>query len=270
MSWFRFLRRSRWDDERARELEAHLAIEIDENLARGMSARDARDAARRKLGNTTQIREEIYRMNTIGVLDTIWQDLRYGARLLRLNRSFTLVAVLSLALGVGANTALFQLLDALRIRTLPVAHPEQLVEIRIQKPKGREGGFTGRRPALTNPLWERIRDRQGAFSSVFAWDSPAFELSAGGESRTAEGLWVSGDFFQALDVRPLFGRVTRVGRRSARLRGAPGGHQLRLLAARIWRRPVGARPVADPRRPQLRHRRRDAARFLWRRSRPRL
>src|SRR6185369_6589933 len=112
MSWSRFFRRDRWDVERARELEAHLAIETDENVARGMSRDEARDAARRKLGSVTQIREEIYRMNTIGLLDTIWQDLRYGLRLLRLNPGFAAVAILSLALGVGANTAIFQLLNA--------------------------------------------------------------------------------------------------------------------------------------------------------------
>ena len=131
MSLKRFFNRSRWDDERARELEAHLAIEIDENIARGMSPGEARDAARRKLGNLTLVREEIYRMNTLAVLDTIWQDLRYGARLLRLNPAFAIVAILSLALGVGANTAIFQLLDAVRLRTLPVPNPEQLAEIRI-------------------------------------------------------------------------------------------------------------------------------------------
>ena len=144
MSWIRFLRRSRWDDERARELEAHLAIETDENLARGMSPRDARDAARRKLGNVTQIREEIYRMNTVGILDTIWQDLRYGVRLLRLNPGFAAVAILSLALGVGANTAIFQLLDAVRLRALPVSHPEQLVEIRIARGGGGRSGSVQR------------------------------------------------------------------------------------------------------------------------------
>ena len=126
MSWTRFFRRDEWDDERARELEAHLAIETDENVARGMSRAEARDAARRKLGNVTQIREEIYRMNTIGLLDTIWQDFRYGLRLLRLNPGFAAVAILSLALGVGANTAIFQLLNAVRLRALPVSHPEQL------------------------------------------------------------------------------------------------------------------------------------------------
>ena len=120
MSIKRFFHRSQWDDERARELEAHLAIETDDNIARGMSPRDARDAARRKLGNTALVREEIYHMNTIGFLDAAWRDLRYGARLLRLNPGFALVAILSLALGVGANTAIFQLLDAVRLRTLPV------------------------------------------------------------------------------------------------------------------------------------------------------
>src|SRR5262249_24089732 len=110
MSLTRFFRRARWDDERARELDAPLAIGVDENIARGMSPEAARAAARRKLGNTTQVREEIYQMNTIGFLDSAWRDVRHGARLLRLNPGFAAVAILSLALGVGANTAIFQLL----------------------------------------------------------------------------------------------------------------------------------------------------------------
>src|SRR5262245_3874900 len=142
-------------------------------------------------------------------IDGIWQDFRYGARLLHRNPGFACVAILSLALGAGANTAIFQLLDALRIRTLPVPHPEQLVEIRI--PDGDydnpSGGFQGRRPFLTNPLWERLRDRQEVFSGVFAWSSPEFDLSSGGESRPANGLWVSGNFFDTLGVKPVLGRV---------------------------------------------------------------
>src|SRR2546428_7980652 len=132
----RFFFRSRWDDERARELEAHLGIERDDNLARGMTAEDARLAAQRKLGNRTLVREEIYQMNPISFLDNAWRDLRYGARLLRLNPSFAIVAILSLALGVGANTAIFQLLDAVRLRTLPVKDPQQLVEARIADAPG--------------------------------------------------------------------------------------------------------------------------------------
>jgi predicted permease len=142
-------------------------------------------------------------------IDGIWKDFRYGARLLHRNPGFACVAILSLALGTGANTAIFQLLDALRIRTLPVPHPEQLVEIRI--PDGDydnpSGGFQGRRPFLTNSLWERLRDRQEVFAGVFAWSSPEFDLSTGGESRAASGLWVSGDFFDTLGVKPVLGRV---------------------------------------------------------------
>jgi predicted permease len=142
-------------------------------------------------------------------IEGIWQDFRYGARLLHRNPGFACVAILSLALGTGANTAIFQLLDALRIRTQPVPHPEQLVEIRI--PDGDydnpSGGFLGQRPFLTNALWERLRDRQEVFSGVFAWSSPEFDLSSGGESRPANGLWVSGEFFNTLGVKAVVGRV---------------------------------------------------------------
>ena len=132
MPWLRFFRRRYWDEERSRELEAYLEIETDENITRGMPPDQARSAARRKLGNPTLVREEIYRMNSISLLETLWQDVRYAARLLRLNLGFTTVAVASLALGIGANTAIFQLLDAVRLRTLPVRNPRELAEVRIQ------------------------------------------------------------------------------------------------------------------------------------------
>ena len=200
--------RGRWDDERARELEAHLAIETDDNVARGMTPDAARLAAERKLGNRTLVREDIYQMNTISIVDSAWRDLKYGVRLLRLNPSFAVVAILSLALGVGANTAIFQLLDAVRLRTLPVNDPQQLVEVRIgDTPNGRTGAFNGRRPMLTNALWEKVRDQQEAFSSALAWGTVAFNLTTGGEARYAQGLWVSGDFFKTLDVPALAGRV---------------------------------------------------------------
>src|SRR5947207_12210240 len=162
----RFFRRNRWDDERARELESYIAIETDENIGRGMTPGDARLAAIRKLGNRTLVREEIYQMNTVTLADNLWRDLRYGARLLRLNPGFAAVAILSLALGVGANTAIFQLLDAVRLRTLPVKDPWQLAEVRIGERKNATGSFTGRYPQLTNPLWEQIRARAEGFASL--------------------------------------------------------------------------------------------------------
>ena len=234
----RFFRRGRWDDERARELEAHLAIETDENIARGMSPRDAHDAARRKLGNTTMVREEIYQMNTMMLIDSAWRDLKFGARLLRLNPAFAIVAILSLALGVGANTAIFQLLDAVRIRTLPVRNASELAEVRIADPvDGRTGQFTGRRPSLTNPLWEQVRDRQQVFSDAFAWSSPTFDLTTGGEARYAQGLWVSGDFFKGLGVPALIGRVLTSAddRRGC---GAPSA----VLGYGFWQREYAGSP----------------------------
>jgi predicted permease len=204
----RFVRRRRWDEERARELQAYLDHEVDDNIARGMTPIEARRAAHVKLGNVTRIREDIYEMNTIGILESVWQDFRYGARLLRRNPTFAIVAVVTLALGTGANTAIFQLVDAVRLRTLPVANPHELVEIQVDSgDRGRTGSFTGRRPMLTNPLWELIRDRQQTFSSVMAWGYTGFDLADGGEIRPAEGIWVSGSFFGGLGVRPAHGRL---------------------------------------------------------------
>src|SRR4051812_34964416 len=183
----RFFRRARWDEERARELESYLVEEIADNLARGMSPGQARTVAHRKLGNVTRIREEIYTMNSLGFFETLWQDLRYGARLLRRNPTFAAVAILTLALGTGANTAIFQLVDAVRLRALPVDHPERLAEVRIVKaPNGRTGSFMGRWPMLTYPLYLEIAQRQQVFSDVMAWGATSFDLAQGGEEQPAQ------------------------------------------------------------------------------------
>ena len=147
-------------------------------------------------------------MNSLQFLEASWQDLRHGARLLRLNPAFTLVAILSLALGIGANTAIFQLLDAVRLRSLPVSNPQELAEIRFKDFTGMCCESNGRTSRLTSPLWERIRGHQQAFSALGAWSTDNFNLSTAGEARiTGNGLWVSGEFFQTLGVRPLIGRV---------------------------------------------------------------
>jgi predicted permease len=236
----KFFRRAPWDDERTRELEAHLAIETDDNIARGMTPDAARAAALRKIGNTTMVREEIYQMNTITFLDSAWRDLKHGARLLRLNKGFAAVAILSLTLGVGANAAIFQLLDAIRIRTLPVADPQDLVEIRINDAKGgRTGQFSGRRPQLTYPLFERIRDRQQAFTGLAAWGTGTFNMSATGEARYATGFWANGQFFDALGVKPFIGR-TFTSADDQRGCASPAA----VISYGFWQREFGGDPAA--------------------------
>ncbi|HEY8411788.1 MAG TPA: hypothetical protein VIK76_10310, partial [Pyrinomonadaceae bacterium] len=115
------------------------------------------------------------------------QDLQFGWRMLKKNPGFTAVAVLSLALGIGANTAIFQLVNAVRLKTLPVAHPEQLVNIRLTDMEAARGFKPSSYPAVTNPIWEQIRDRNEAFSGLLAWGRSDLNLAQGGEVRNAKG-----------------------------------------------------------------------------------
>ena len=137
----------------------------------------------------------------------IWQDLHFGARQLRRNPGFASVAVLSLALGIGANTAIFQLVDAVRLRTLPVRAPQELVSVAFQQGAMRNGWGSSRSAELTYPLWDEIRKRQQTFSGTIAWSAARFNLASGGVARYAEGLYVSGGFFQVLGVPPVLGRT---------------------------------------------------------------
>ena len=239
MGLSRFLRRRYWDDERTREIQAHLAHEIDDNVARGMRPEDARAAAYRKFGNPAFFREEIYQMNSLGALESMWQDVRFGARLLRRNPTFTIVAILTLALGTGANTAIFELVNAVRLRTLPVHDPQQLVEVRIDThDKGRTGRFMSNRPLMTEPLFRRISEAQ-VFSSTLAYASVNLDLAAGGESHPVDGIWVDGNFFSTLGVTARIGRVLTAADDRPGC-GAPGA----VLSDAFWRRHFGAAPSA--------------------------
>ncbi|HEY4303813.1 MAG TPA: ABC transporter permease [Gemmatimonadaceae bacterium] len=200
MSWLDRLRNQSRDDELShdidRELAFHLAEREDELIAQGMDPEQARHEARRRFGNVGRKKEETRERNLFGWLDTLVADLRYAVRSLRLAPAFAFVAILSLGLGIGANTAIFSILNALMLKTLPVDRPEELVMI------DRDGGN-----ALTNPLWEAIRDRQDVLASAFAFGGSQMSLTNGGEARYVITNWVSGDFFSTLGIRPTMGRV---------------------------------------------------------------
>src|SRR6185369_7806387 len=140
-------------------------------------------------------------------MGTLWQDLRYGFRILKNNPIFTIVAIISLGLGIGANTAIFQLLDAVRLRSLPVKNPQELAEVKIVNTNSRSGSFSSSHPSLTNPQWEQIRDHQESFSGIFAWAEGNFNLAPTGQVDYVRALWVSGDFFNTLGVSPVAGRL---------------------------------------------------------------
>jgi putative ABC transport system permease protein len=140
-------------------------------------------------------------------MQMLWQDLRYAVRMLVKSPAFAVVAILTLALGIGANAAIFQLIDAVRLRTLPVRDPYTLAIVHLNTNHWGSGNFTGPYSQFTFPLWQQVQKRQGAFSSIAAWGGNPLNLAKGGEVDNAQAIWVSGQFFRVLGVQPFLGRL---------------------------------------------------------------
>src|SRR5262245_579638 len=140
-------------------------------------------------------------------MSTLWQDLFYAGRRLGRSAGFTLTAVLTLALGIGANTAIFQLVEAVQLRAVPVRDPGSLVEVRIPDMEGAARGSFGWHAGLTSAIWEELRRRQDAVAGVFAWGYGGLRLESSGEPRVASAILASGGFFDTLGVRAALGRV---------------------------------------------------------------
>jgi putative ABC transport system permease protein len=206
MAWFHRLinvvRPDRVSGDLEREMSTHLAERADDLVAGGMSERDAAEAARRRFGNRTIHKERAHDADGFVWLESLLADFRYAVRALRMSPGFTLVAVLSLALGIGANTAIFSLTNAVTLKSLPVSHPETLMLINM--------GGKGEEP-MTNPLWEQVRNLHDPFSGSLAYSGTEFNLSNGGVVRRAIGSLVSGSYFGVLGVRPLAGRLLGPG-----------------------------------------------------------
>jgi putative ABC transport system permease protein len=170
-------------------------------------------------------------------MTNLLRDLRHAFRLLRLSPGFTIVAVLTLALGIGANTAIFQLIDSIRLRTIPVKNPEQLGTIRIADRHWGSGQFSSRYSQLTFPMWEQILKRQEGFAELAVWSSQRFNLATGGEVRYAKGIRVGGDFFHVLGIDPVLGRL--LGREDDQPGCPLGGANLSYA---FWQRNFGGDP----------------------------
>ena len=210
MAWYNrlanLLRSGSLSREIDREMEFHIAERADELVRRGMSREAAVREARRRFGNRTIQKERTRDTDVIVWLESLAADVRYALRALRASPGFALVTILSLALGIGANTAIFSLTNTVVLESLPVEDPEQLLDITTGDENSRQGESHGdlSNPTFTNPIWEQIRDGVGkdVFSGVFAYGDTRFDLSNGGLVRYANGSWVSGDYFATLGVHP--------------------------------------------------------------------
>ena len=227
MTWFRrilgLLFRSQRSAEIEREVAFHLAERTDELMATGMTRNEAMREARLRFGNPTLQQKRTSFTDFLVWCESVFADLRYAARSLRRSPGFTIVAILSLGLGIGANTAIFSLYNALVLRTLPVQDPQELVQVT----------FGDGRTNFTNPLWEELRDQQDALSGVFAFGDQRFNLADGGQVRNVRGYWVSGDFFRTLGVAPVAGRMLAVG---DDYRGCPA---VAVVSYGFWQREFG-------------------------------
>ena len=231
MSWRRFFRRSSWDRDRAEELRSYLDIETDENIARGMSPDAARRAANLKLGNTVRIREEIYRMNSISPLETFGRDLRMAIRGMRRRPGFTLAVVLTLALGIGANTAIFGVVDGVLIKPLSYPNAGELVSIKHVAP-----GLSVSELRMSATQYFTYRDEGRVFQHIGLYGDGGRTITGVGEPEQARALFVTYDVLQALGVKPQLGRLFTEA--DSTVRGRPYAPVI-LLTHAYWQRRFG-------------------------------
>ena len=216
--------RRRLDEEFQQEIDSHMEMLIEDNLRRGLSPEEARRRARVQLGGITQLREIHREMWGLPWLETLLQDLRYGLRQLRRNPGFTAVAILTLALGIGANTAIFSVVDAVLLKPLPYKDPAQLVWPTLQNPKSDLHSF-----AVPHPTYFAWRDQNNVFSGIAATHfTGEFTLTGAGIPERIPGISVSPNFFSVLGVELLRGRSFTPEE------DRPGGPRVAILSYGIW------------------------------------
>jgi putative ABC transport system permease protein len=222
-------RRAQVERELDEELQYHLERQIEEYLAKGMTPEEARYAALRAMGGVERRKEECRDMRRVRLIEDLIQDLRYGLRTLRKSPGFTAVAALSLTLGIGANTAIFSLVDAVLLKLLPVKNPEQLVALEAFNQRGERRNFS-------YPMFDQLRDLPQVFTGVFAAADGTSRMEmadpeSAGQTEQAEVQLVSGEYFRVLGVNAVIGRTL-----TAEDNRTPGAHPVAVLSYGFWQR----------------------------------
>jgi ABC-type antimicrobial peptide transport system permease subunit len=226
------IRKSEMERELDEELRYHIEQQTEQNIRLGMNPEEARRAARKAFGGVEQAKERSRDARRARWLEDIWHDLRYGARMLMKEPGFALIAVLTLALGIGANTAVFSLVDAFMLRVLPVKDPERLVFVKAVSPQGRARG------SFPYGAFEQFRDLSHSFSGIFAYDATRFSATVKGQPEMLWGDFVSGSYFDVLGVSALYGRAFTA------LDDRLGKEAVAVISHGYWERRFGSDPAA--------------------------
>jgi macrolide transport system ATP-binding/permease protein len=228
--WDRFFRRLQREEELDEEVQAHLQMAAQERMERGETAEQARTSAVREFGNVGVIKEMTRDTWGFRWLETSLQDVRYGARQLRRNPGFTAVAVLTLALGIGANTAIFSIVDSTFIRPLPVSNPDELVTLGTRSPQGPG-------ESISYPDYESLRQQASSFSGIAVWSRQSRFVNSMDESSQVLVDEVSPDYFSVLGVKAVLGRTFQPD-----IDGASQLEQEVVVSYRAWKGRLGGNP----------------------------
>src|SRR5262249_33490659 len=222
------LRRGRYEREMEEEMRFHLEMQIEQNLSSGMAAEEARYAARRQFGNQTWLKEVSREMWSLNLVETLIQDLRYGARRLMRNPGFTLIAVIMLSLGIGATTAIFSVVNGVLLKPLPYHQPEELIAVRLTAQGGSVKDWD-----LSASTYFIFREQSGAFQDIGLYKSYSVDVTGLGEPERAPALGVTDGLLPILGVTPWLGRSF------TRADDSPVSAETAILTYGYWSRKFG-------------------------------
>jgi putative ABC transport system permease protein len=229
-------RHDKLDREFDAEVSAHLEMAVEENLRAGMSAEEARRQALIRFGGTEQMKEEHRDTRGLPMLEVLLQDMRFGLRMLRKNPGFTAVAVLMLALGIGANTGIFSVMQQVLLQRLPVSHPDEIVLLYAPGPtQGHVSSDEGDgSESFSYPMYKDLRDHTSVFAGLAAKADFPVSLAAHGQTERADAELVSGNYFDVLGVLPAMGRMLQPADTAAE-----GGNPVVVLGYGYWQKHFG-------------------------------